>query len=482
MDSSNSQQIPITPTQIPKVEPLSSTDTQINKANSDPAQGPQVPSYQMNKNIFQNNQQQISPFLLNFLYQNMNNNQNNFNFNSQGSFNMNNGNGLINAFTTFFNYHNQRLILSQQNYTADTLKSEYEALKRIDHDNPQKIKDNLNKFENNILLPFYININQAVSSKRAMYTETFNKYKTAITKVLKNLNIEETTTVNAYGSIMNNFLIEDGDIDICIVPEISIEDFSVHLKEIQNEITSSGIGTYQLSHISPRYSLLKVIDNDTGLTVDITVHTKLPLRNTRLIRTYSLYDQRFHLMGIYIKNWAKRNKLNGATDKYLSSYALLVMIIHFLQSEVHPSVLPILQRVQNETQNYTYSHTGEEFTTNLYFEEDMDKVKEYMKVINNNEENTMTATELIVKFFEFYAYKYEHKYLISISSGEQKTSSSEHIAFPIEDPFDIEHNPGKSMKLNTQQYELFMNCMKKEINMLLSGEYVSALNVQGNSD
>ena len=147
MDSSNSQQIPITPTQIPKVEPLSSTDTQINKANSDPAQGQQVPSYQMNKNIFQNNQQQISPFLLNFLYQNMNNNQNNFNFNSQGSFNMNNGNGLINAFTTFFNYHNQRLILSQQNYTADTLKSEYEALKRIDHDNPQKIKDNLNKFE-----------------------------------------------------------------------------------------------------------------------------------------------------------------------------------------------------------------------------------------------------------------------------------------------------------------------------------------------
>ena len=37
---------------------------------------------------------------------------------------------------------------------------------------------------------------------------------------------------------MNNFLIEDGDIDICIVPEISIEDFSIHLKEIQNEITS----------------------------------------------------------------------------------------------------------------------------------------------------------------------------------------------------------------------------------------------------
>jgi hypothetical protein len=67
--------------------------------------------------------------------------------------------------------------------------------------------------------------------------------------------------------------------------------------------------------------------------------------------------------------------------------------------------------------------------------------------------------------------------LISISNSEKKVPSSEHIAFPIEDPFDIEHNPGKSMKLNTQQYELFLNCMKKEINMLMNGEYVCELNL-----
>ena len=99
------------------------------------------------------------------------------------------------------------------------------------------------------------------------------------------------------------------------------------------------------------------------------------------------------LVGIYIKNWAKRNKLNGATDKYLSSYALLVMIIHFLQSEVHPSVLPILQKVQNETQNYTYSHTGEEFTTNLYFEEDMDKEKNYDMIVIDYPDNLIKESD-----------------------------------------------------------------------------------------
>ena len=96
-----------------------------------------------------------------------------------------------------------------------------------------------------------------------------------------------------------------------------------------------------------------------------------------------------------------------------------------------------------------------------------------MKIINNSAENTDSVTELIVKFFEYYAYQYDHKYLISISSSEQKLSSSEHIAFPIEDPFDIEHNPGKSMKLNTPQYDMFLNCMKKEINMLMGGDYVN---------
>jgi DNA polymerase sigma len=181
-------------------------------------------------------------------------------------------------------------------------------------------------------------------------------------------------------------------------------------------------------------------------------------------------------MGIYLKHWAKRNKINGASEKYLSSYALLLMLIHFLQEEIKPSVLPILQKVENVNINYEYSHSDAIINCNVYFEEDMEKVKTYMNIINNNETNTESVTELLIKFFEFYAYKYDQSFLISISNSEKKVPSSEHIAFPIEDPFDIEHNPGKSMKLNSPQYELFLNCMKKEINMLLSGEYVAGFN------
>ena len=225
--------------------------------------------------------------------------------------------------------------------------------------------------------------------------------------------------------------------------------------------------------ISPRYFLLKVIDYQSGINIDITVHTMLPFYNTILIRTYSLIDQRFHIMGIYIKYWVKKNKINGSIDKFLSSYAILILIIHFLQSEIDIKVLPNLQKIENKIINYKYSHSGKELVTNIYFEKDFEKINNNLKKINYEKENNDSVGELILKFFEFYSYKYEHDYLISINNNEKKKCLKEYIAFPIEDPFDIEHNPGKSMKLNTPQFDLFLNCMKKEINNILSGEFMN---------
>ena len=94
-----------------------------------------------------------------------------------------------------------------------------------------------------------------------------------------------------------------------------------------------------------------------------------------------------------------------------------------------------------------------------------------MNIINDNKENNSPVVDLLIGFFEFYAYKYNH-YLISISrSDKMPMPEDETIAFPLEDPFDINYNPGKSMKLNTLQYSVFIYCMKKELNNILSGEY-----------
>jgi DNA polymerase sigma len=401
---------------------------------------------------FQNNNNQNLNIYQNKFYQNQNNIKNyqyqNSNFKIQNQ---------------FFN----------QKYSPEALKSEYFQLKNLEHDNPKLIKENILQYENQIIIPIYQQINKSNILKKNFYIELYNKYKNIIELILKK-NKLEVNILQAYGSIMNNFLIDEGDIDISIVPKnLSIEQFSIFLDEIRNDILLKKLGQCDNLHISPRYSLLKVKDYQTQINIDITVHTMLPIYNTKLIRIYSLLDQRFHIMGIFIKYWVKKNHINGAYEKFLSSYAILILIIHFLQSEIDIKILPILQKVENKIIKYEYSHSGKELITNIYFEEDFEKINNYLKKINYDKENNDSVGELILKFFEFYSYKYEHDYLISIHHNEKKNCKGEHLAFPMEDPFDIEHNPGKSMKLNTPQFDLFLNCMRKEINNILSGDLIN---------
>jgi len=224
--------------------------------------------------------------------------------------------------------------------------------------------------------------------------------------------------------------------------------------------------------------LLKVQDIQTKFTIDITVHNMLPILNTKLIRLYSIFDQRFHILGLYLKHWSKINKIHGAADNYLSSYALLVMLIYFLQKVVEPRVLPNLQKVEDQETIYEYIQNGENIKTNIYFEEDISKIKENLKKINFEKENVDSASSLLIKFFEYYCYNYdfyEQKMSISKDASECFKTKSDTIAFSIDDPFDNFHNPGKSMTINSTQFNKFITAMKKEVNFILNGEYLKRL-------
>ena len=70
------------------------------------------------------------------------------------------------------------------------------------------------------------------------------------------------------------------------------------------------------------------------------------LRNTHLMRTYTEVDERFHKLGYALKHWATICSINDASLGLLSSYALLNMLIHYLQ-RTEPPVLPYLQQVRH---------------------------------------------------------------------------------------------------------------------------------------
>jgi DNA polymerase sigma len=461
----------------------------------------------MNINAFQNQQSQKNNYLNNAMStsnnsqisSNLNNNFNNIN--NLNLFNNNNLNLFNNYFyqnnyqtynSIFFNYwsdennllsnlrkntnnnksnyHNKMTYIK---YKSDNLFNEYIKIQKVEKENPSIIEENLKLFEEKIILPVYVKINEENQEKKDYYTEIYNKYKNIIIKILSKYNLEDTL-VEPYGSIVNNFMTEWGDMDICIVPKDNnlINNFLEYLKEIKEEaVDIQKIAKFNILEKYPRFLILKLIDVEKNIDLDITVQNILPIQNTKLIRLYSLLDQRFHILGIFLKFWVKKNHIHGALEKFLSSYALLILIIHYLQNITEPKILPILQEIQNIQKEYKYFFEDKEIKTNLYFEENLDKINNYMNIINDKNENNNSVVELLIGFFHFYAYEYNH-YLISISHSDKKqVAEDDTVAFPLEDPFDINYNPGKSLKLNTLQYTAFIYCLKKELNNILSGEY-----------
>ena len=100
-----------------------------------------------------------------------------------------------------------------------------------------------------------------------------------------------------------------------------------------------------------------------------------------------------------------------------------------------------------------------------------------MKRVNNRKENKETVTSLLIKFFEYYAYFYDPKQKISIHRelAESVKEEDDKYAFSIDDPFEVTNNPGKSMVLNSESHKKFTKAMRKEINFILSGEYITRM-------
>jgi DNA polymerase sigma len=182
------------------------------------------------------------------------------------------------------------------------------------------------------------------------------------------------------------------------------------------------------------------------------------------------------MIGLYLKHLVKINKIGGAADNYISSYALLVMLIFFLQKIIEPHVLPNLQKIEDREIIYEYIQNGEPVRVNIYFEEDVQKIKQYMRRVNNGQENTESPSDLLLKFFEYFSYYYDYyEQKLSIHDDTHVKKKTDNIAFSIEDPFDKNHNPGKSMMINSAQFNKFITTFKKEINYIMNGEYVKRL-------
>ncbi|KAL2092090.1 hypothetical protein ACEWY4_011888 [Coilia grayii] len=148
------------------------------------------------------------------------------------------------------------------------------------------------------------------------------------------------------GSSLSGFGTRSSDADLCLVIQegsVDQKNDAVHVLSLVQKLcyTLSYIDRPQL--IRAKVPILKFKDRISGVEFDLNVNNIVGIRNTFLLRTYAYIEKRVRPIVLLIKKWAGYYGINNASRGTLSSYTLVLMVLHYLQTLPEP-VIPCLQR------------------------------------------------------------------------------------------------------------------------------------------
>jgi poly(A) RNA polymerase GLD2 len=185
--------------------------------------------------------------------------------------------------------------------------------------------------------------------------------------------------------------------------------------------------------IPAQVPILKFYDRQSSIEVNININRTVTIRNTHLLYIYAELDYRVKPLIVAVKLLARKNGINRAFNKSLTSYSINLMVIYFLQTVCEPPVLPCLQ---NEFPNI--------FTNNIL---QLRLEKNIISKIGFQSRNTEELGLLFLKFLEYYSYSDKIDKVISIRTASYR-DKSEYVVVNgnqrqwnsillIEEPFDL---------------------------------------------
>ncbi|VDK55782.1 unnamed protein product [Cylicostephanus goldi] len=168
---------------------------------------------------------------------------------------------------------------------------------------------------------------------------------------------------------------------------------------------------------------------------DISYYNVLALYNTQLLRTYCAWDRRVAPVGIWVKRWAKSCDFGDASRGSLSSYAIIILLIHYLQN-CDPPVLP---RLQEDFRNGEVKSVMVE-NHDVYYHKTLPGKTEWSK-------NASSVAQLFVGFLDYFARFDFETQVVQIRRRKPllKMEKDWSRAMCIEDPFDLHHNLGSGV-------------------------------------
>ncbi|PWA68200.1 PAP/25A-associated [Artemisia annua] len=267
-----------------------------------------------------------------------------------------------------------------------------------------------------------------------------------------------------YGSCANSFGFRKSDIDVCLALGDADIDKSEILLKLADILKSDNLENVQ-ALIRARVPIVKLMDPVTGISCDICVNNLLAVINTKLLRDYSKIDVRLRQLAFIIKHWAKSRGVNETYQGTLSSYAYVLMCIHFLQ-QCNPPILPCLQGM---ARTYTVNVDNVECS---YFDQ-VEKLQGF------GSQNGESIARLVWGFFNYWAHCHDYANdVISIRAGRlvskqakdwtRRIGNDRHLIC-IEDPFEVTHDLGRvvdkrSIRVLREEFERAAEIMQYDPN------------------
>uniref|UniRef100_A0A0N4V7Z6 PAP-associated domain-containing protein n=1 Tax=Enterobius vermicularis TaxID=51028 RepID=A0A0N4V7Z6_ENTVE len=182
-----------------------------------------------------------------------------------------------------------------------------------------------------------------------------------------------------FGSTKNGFGTKNSDVDLCL-------------------------------HLDPLSLVTQHVGYFLSSNSYLTICNEVAIQNTNLLQSYGRLDRRVPQLGVALKVWTKCCNISGASEGWLSSYAYIIMLLHFLQRLERP-VLPFLQQVV-----------------------------EFIWLAPNSQ----SVAELWLEFFAYYAWKFDYvNEVVQIRHPKvlvKKRKGWDSSPFAVEDPFVLNHN------------------------------------------
>lgn len=255
---------------------------------------------------------------------------------------------------------------------------------------------------------------------------------------------------NSYSNVLSLPLDSDFDFYIEVAPNQSDINAAKVIRESMRILGRSGHFTNFTPITHARVPILKCYHVKTGYHCDLNFSDSLGVLNSPILGHLITYDSRIYVLATIIKYWMKVHDCSGTNR--ITNYAVLWMLIFYLQTIPEPIVPPI-----TEFQRYIREYKVHLF--NFAFDYNYP----------NNTQNRQRTSELLMGFFQFYkqfdfetklicplhgraflkndvAIKHlaefkQYENILKINRNEQPLQLNKPIC--IQDPFDITHSvPG----------------------------------------